>query len=128
MPMSQQLRRRLTMATVATLGLVGALACDLGAIGQTITATPGSNLGASAASQAVPSAAVPLETPTASGTAFPTATLDPNATPAPVNPCLLVTKDEAASAIGAPVMDPVAAGGGCIFVDSAVGRYVTFSS
>jgi hypothetical protein len=105
---------------IVGLSLLATLACDFSEIGQTITATP--NLTPAAVFTVTASA--PLASPTASTTPFPSATLDPNATAAAVNTCTLVTKDEAASAIGEPVQDPIPAGGGCIYVDSGAGKYV----
>jgi hypothetical protein len=104
---------------LATLGLVAGLACDLSQIGQTITATPGAT-----SSLALAVSPEFSHTPAASITVFPTATLDPRATAAAVNPCSLVTQDEATTAVGEPVMAPVPAGGACVFVDSSVGRYL----
>ncbi len=117
------LYRRLAMP-LGVLGLcvVAALACDFNQIGQTITATP--NLTPITAPPLASVSPAPLQSPTASVTPFPTATLDPKATPVPIDPCLLITKDDAASAIGAPVLDPVSAGGGCVYLDSTVQRYV----
>lgn len=104
------------------LGLcaVALWACDVSELGQTITATP--NLTPQTASAVAPT--VPLQSPTASLTPFPSATLDPKATPVPLDICTLVNKDEAASAIGEPVLDPIAAGGGCVYVDSDTAQYV----
>lgn len=102
------------------LCVAGLLACDVSEIGQTITATP--NL--TPPSPLPATATVPIQTATASLTPFPSATLDPKATAALVNPCDLVHKDEAASAIGEPVVNPIPAGGGCIYTDSDAGHYV----
>jgi hypothetical protein len=105
------------------LGLCGLvlLACDISQIGQTITATP--NLTPATALSSATAIASP-QTPIASASPFPSATFDPQSTAAPVNPCQLVNKDEAASAIGEPVVNPIPAGGGCIYTDSGAGHYI----
>jgi len=114
-------RRWSVPVTIVGLSLLALVACDFSDIGQTITATP--NL-TPLISIPTDTESIPLASPTASTTPFPSATLNPNATAAPVNTCTLVTKDEAASAIGEPVQDPIPAGGGCIYVDSGAGKYV----
>ncbi len=53
-----------------------------------------------------------------------TATPDPNATPVLLNPCSLLTRSEAASALGEPASRPAAFGGSCIFVDTATARHL----
>lgn len=110
------------LGVIASLGLALSLACNLSALGQTITATPNltPRLDPPLVNTVSPQ---PSPTPPSTNTTFPTATLDPLATPVSVDPCALITQDNAASAIGEPVQAGIVAGGGCVYVDSDRGQY-----
>jgi hypothetical protein len=116
------MRNRSRLWALASCWLVWSLACDFSGLGQTITATPNlTPLNSSSPTGSIPPQ--PSPTFTITTTPFPSATLDPQATPVLIDPCNLISQDEAASAIGEPVQPGESVGGGCVYVDSSVGHY-----